>query len=662
MDEGRKKTLLSIISSMENDITSGKDISKEYERILFPPERREYELTYFGKESEEEILSKTLSSPFQEDRTFGTENEGWLNKLVFGDNLQILKHLVELKKSGHLCNSDGTPGARLIYIDPPFSSKQDFSSNDQRAYSDKMKGAEFLEWLRKRLILLREVMADNGTIYVHMDYRKSHYVKILMDEIFGENNFRNQISWRRGVVRGRKGDAKYLPFNTDYIMIYTKTNNGIWNKIETSNYISIKEAEKKYSKDSKGYFRTSDRGSYSDKSIINFAKDNRIYVTNGGKLIISKDGKVSTTQGKISIKYYRKKVGNKIQEKHPADNIWDDIPGMGTVSGEFLGYPTQKPEKLLERIIQASSNPGDLVLDSFGGSGTTAAVSEKLGRRWITADISKLAIYTIQKRILNIKNHTGFCVYNAGLYDNDRLNKFPTNEWKNFAMSLWDIQPEKNIIKGITFDGVKDGNYVKVYSPDNKTISIDTIAELNLRLNQSAGSEVFIVAPRGRFSFFEDELDGDGAWGTIFTMLRIPYSISQKFTENFKILKQANDGDSLNDAIDAVGFDFIRAPKVEFKIYKNKLLINKFEAESKIKGLSTLHGFEALSMILIDFSYDNKVFSFDKVIYQCDFENVGKQYIAKFDSNKINNKAMLIFIDKYGNEYRTTVGENNIED
>lgn len=637
MDEERKKTLLSIISSMENDITSGKDISKEYERILFPPERREYELTYFGKESEEEILSKTLSSPFQEDRTFGTENEGWLNKLVFGDNLQILKHLVELKQSGHLCNLDGTPGARLIYIDPPFSSKQDFGSNDQRAYSDKMKGAEFLEWLRKRLVLLRELLSDNGAIYVHLDWRKSHYIKVLMDEIFGEQNFRNEIIWHYGTYVGQT--KKNFPKKHDTILFYGKTSNRIFHP-QHDNHPENDANYKRW----KEYFN-------SDNEII-------------GSYYPKKDSKFSGYIKKFTKKNNKEPSENDVLlkvEGKLVDSVWD-IQSVNPMSKERIGYPTQKPEELLERIIKSSSNKGDLVVDIFGGSGTTAAVSEKLGRRWITADISKLAIYTIQKRILNIKNHTGFCVYNAGLYDNDRLNKFPTNEWKNFAMSLWDIQPEKNIIKGITFDGVKDGNYVKVYSPDNNTISIDTIAELNLRLNQSAGSEVFIVAPRGRFSFFEDELDGDGAWGTIFTMLRIPYSISQKFTENFKILKQANDGDSLNDAIDAVGFDFIRAPKVEFKIYKNKLLINKFEAESKIKGLSTLHGFEALSMILIDFSYDNKVFSFDKVIYQCDFENVGKQYIAKFDSNKINNKAMLIFIDKYGNEYRTTVGENNIED
>lgn len=661
MEKDRQRELLEILSEAQTDVAKGDEISTEFSRILFPPERKEYELTYFGKESEQSVISQTFAAPLQLDRTFGNKSrDNWINKIIFGDNLQVLKSLIEQKRSGLLKNSDDTDGVRLVYIDPPFASQQDFSNQDQKAYADKMKGAEFLEWLRKRLILLREVMADNGTIYVHMDYRKSHYVKILMDEIFGENNFRNQISWRRGVVRGRKGDAKYLPFNTDYIMIYTKTNNGIWNKIETINYISIKEAEKKYSKDSKGYFRTSDRGSYSDKSIINFAKDNRIYVTNGGKLIISKDGKVSTTQGKISIKYYRKKVGNKIQEKHPADNIWDDIPGMGTVSGEFLGYPTQKPEKLLERIIQASSNPGDLVLDSFGGSGTTAAVSEKLGRRWITVDVGKLSIYTIQKRILDIKNHNSFAVYNAGHYDEHKLNTFDKNEWKKFAMALYNVEPYTKIINGFNFDGLKDGDLVKVYAPQefekNAKITEETLTKIYQRLCSNVGnSEIFIIAPQGKFGFAVDEFDNEGQWDIMFNMLRVPYSMDQKFTEHFSAIKQANDSDSVNDAIDAVGFDFIRPPKVNYTIDNQKLTINSFKAFSRIKGEYKKNGFESFSMVLVDFDYDGKTFKMDKVFFQRDFDD---SHTIDFDTKKDTKKIMFIFIDKFGNEFKTLRGEN----
>lgn len=179
MTEERKNQLIKLLEEACKTVQNGEEISTEYARVLFPPERREYELTYYGKESKEQIISQTYSAPLQEDRRFGKETsiDGWTNKLIFGDNLQILKGLIELKKDGKLKNEDGTDGVRLIYIDPPFASKQDFS-NDEKAYADKMKGVDFLEWLRKRLILLKEVMSDNGTIFVHLDWHKVHYVKV----------------------------------------------------------------------------------------------------------------------------------------------------------------------------------------------------------------------------------------------------------------------------------------------------------------------------------------------------------------------------------------------------------------------------------------------------------------------------------------------------
>lgn len=655
MDTPRQQELLQILAQAQQSIENGEEISTEFARTLFPPARREYELTYYGKENAQAIIANTFAAPLQLDRTFGDFEDNWLNKIIFGDNLQVLKSLIEMKKAGELKNSDGTDGIRLVYIDPPFATKQDFSSKSQKAYSDKMKGAEFLEWLRKRLILLREVMADNGTIWVHMDYRKSHYIKILMDEIFGEGNFRNQISWRRGVVRGRKGEAKFLPFNTDYITIYSKSENAIWHKIETTKYISIEEAEKKYSKDEGGYFRTSDRGSYSDESIINFAKENRIYVTHGGKLLVDENGNVSTDKGKISIKYYRKKVGNQVEEVQPADNIWDDIPGMGTVSNEYLDYPTQKPEKLLERIITASSNEGDLVLDVFGGSGTTAAVSEKLNRRWITVDVGKLSIYTIQKRILSNENHKGFAVYNAGHYDEKKISGFSSTEWKKFAMALYDIEPHTKQIKGFDFEGLKDGDLVKVYAPnefeDGSKITAETLESIYRRLGNSLGSNVFVVAPQGKFGFAVDEYNHEDQWDTTFTLLRVPYAMFQKFTESFTPIQQANNPESINDAIDAVGFDFIRPPKVDFEINDNKLTIKHFEAFSRIKGTFSSNGFEAFSFLLVDDQYDGNSFNVSRVYHKADFDEDNSIEFSQSD-----NSMMLIFVDKFGNEYRMSIG------
>ena len=222
MNDERKIQLLELLDMARKTVENGQEISTEYARVLFPPERREYELTYYGKESKEQIISQTFAAPLQEDRRFGKAEQGeWINKLIFGDNLQVLKCLAEMKKEGNLKNADGTDGVRLVYIDPPFASRQDFS-NDEKAYSDKIKGAQFLEWLRKRLVLIREVLADNGAVFVHLDWLKVHYIKVLLDEVFGEGNFRNEIIWHYGTYVGNTKNN--FPRKHDSILVYGKSN------------------------------------------------------------------------------------------------------------------------------------------------------------------------------------------------------------------------------------------------------------------------------------------------------------------------------------------------------------------------------------------------------------------------------------------------------
>lgn len=415
MESKRQKELLEILSEAVSDVEKGDEISTEFSRILFPPKRKEYELTYFGKESEQSIISQTFAAPIQLDRTFGDENrDNWINKIIFGDNLQVLKSLVEQKRSGLLKNSDGTDGVRLIYIDPPFASQQDFSNKEQKAYADKMKGADFLEWLRKRLVLLKETLSDNGSIFIHLDWHKEHYIKVLADEIFGEGNFCNEIVWyyRRWNIAGN-----YFARNHDVILWYAK-NKGqhVFNQM---------------------YIPKSEKSSAQGKA---------------WKSVIGEDGRRHSVQTEEKTKGV------------PMPDTWE-ISMINPVAKERTGYPTQKPEALLSRIIKAASNKGDIVLDSFGGSGTTAAVAEKEGRRWITGDVGKLSIYTMQKRILDIKNHNSFAVYNAGHYDEHRLNTFDKNEWKKFAMALYNVEPYTQIINGFNFDGLKDGDLVKVYAP-----------------------------------------------------------------------------------------------------------------------------------------------------------------------------------------------------
>lgn len=609
MDNNRQKELLELLAQAQEEVMNGNEVSTEFARVLFPPARKEYELTYYGKEGEQSIISQTFAVPLQENRRFGESTESdWLNKIIFGDNLQVLKTLVEMRHRGELKNADGTDGVRLVYIDPPFATKQDFSNKDSKAYSDKLAGAEFLEWLRKRLILLREVLADDGSIYVHLDWHKAHYVKVLMDEILGEGNFCNEIVWyyRRWNIAG-----KYFARNHDTIFWYTKNKgNHVFNQM---------------------YIPKSEKSSAQGKA---------------WKSVIGEDGK------RRSIQTDEKTKGV------PMPDTWE-ISMINPVAKERIGYPTQKPEKLLERIIKSSSNNGDLILDCFGGSGTTAAVAEKLGRRWITVDAGKLSIYTIQKRILGNESHKPFAVYDAGLYDNEKLNDFDSTQWKQFAMALYNVQPSYQSIKGLSFDGMKDGSLVKVYSLNELNvmgakISEDTLEQIYSRLGSAAPNEIFIIAPQGKFTFAVDEYDNDGEWNTIFNILRVPYSMYQKFTENFKGTLQADDTDSVNAVVDAYGFDFMRKPKVDFEIIGEILRVNSFESFSRLKGKENISGFEAFSMLLVDLTYDNKAFNVDKVYYHKDFDE--NQSII-FDECQIDGQAMFIFVDKFGNEFVTTRGE-----
>lgn len=207
-------------------LEQGEEISPEWARILFPPERREYELVYHGKEREEDILANTLAVPLQAVRTFGKNGDNWINMLVFGDNLQVMKSMLEMKKAAALCNADGTPGARLVYIDPPFATQREFQGPDsEKAYQDRVAGSRFIEFIRKRLVLLRELMSDDGSIYLHLDYRTGHSIKVVCDEVFGASNFRNEISVRRKVknLQNQFDQVRRLNIAFDSLFWYSKT-------------------------------------------------------------------------------------------------------------------------------------------------------------------------------------------------------------------------------------------------------------------------------------------------------------------------------------------------------------------------------------------------------------------------------------------------------
>ncbi|MDY0388306.1 MAG: site-specific DNA-methyltransferase [Methanolobus sp.] len=615
-------------------LSNGSLLPVDYKNVLFPPEKKEYELVYEEKEREEDIIADTMAVPLQPIKTFGEIGKDWTNKLIFGDNLQAMKALLnDPKIKGKV---------KLIYIDPPFATKHDFTgSKDQKAYQDKIAGAKFVEFLRKRLVLFKELLDDQGSIYVHLDQRKGHYIKVIMDEIFGENNFLNDISW---CYKEREMSKTQWNEKHDHILFYRKKSG------QTFNWQSV---TMEYSEGSKKKYSLKD-------------ENGRLYQIRG------KGGEYTGKQQlplEIERKYpdlvYRDYWDEKVGVL--ARDWWADIPFVNRASAERTNYPTQKPESLLERIINASSNKDDIILDAFAGSGTTLAVSEKLGRKWIGIDCGKLAIYTIQKRMLNLKKEIGnkgmvlkpkaFTLYNAGLYDFSKLKKLPWKDWRLFSLHLFNCIDQKHTVSGIELDGFRGNSDVLVFNHlEDGGVALDYgfIDDLHSMLGSKTSKEFFIVAPAASVSFLENYIDkGD----IRYYILRIPYSIvNELHTREFEAIKQPIDESHVNETVDAVGFDFIRAPKVQCE-YKSKkdtgiIKINTFKSEAMLKGASQLANRESLSFVMVDFNYAEKeqIFDLDHTIYSSEIEK--NNWEIHLPLKSIKNKMMLIYLDIYGNEYR----------
>ena len=660
----------------------GKPLSDSYRYIIPFETKKEYELTYDGKEREEDILADTMAVPLQPVKTFGNGNGGWTNKLIFGDNLQVLKALMDNPEVYD--KNAGRGKVRLVCIDPPFATRQEFrGSQDQKAYQDKIIGAQFLEFLRKRLVFLRELLADDGSIYVHLDWKKAHYVKNLMDEIFGEHNFKNEIIWRRTFAG--KTISRNIPQNADLIFWYVKTDDYLFNPMR----MDLREKDiKQFNKDD-----GDGRGRYATVSLQKVAGPtpgtSYHYVDNQGRVWkcpskgwrmtkdklkqLENDSRLYITDKTIREKYYLKE---RLQRGKQVDNIWIDIGNLNRSPNEIVNYPTQKPEALLERIINASSEQGDLILDAFAGSGTTGAVAEKLGRRWIMIDCGKLAIYTMQKRLLNLREEIGnrgellkpkpFALYNAGLYDYKMVKALPWDKYREFVLKLFQCQDEKHRITGVELDGYLGRDPVMVFNyKKHKDVILDRgfIDDLHEILGDKVGYKFFIIAPAASVMFFEDYIEKGK---TKYFALRIPYSIIDELhRKGFTHIKQPIREAEVNDTIDAVGFDFIQIPDIECDYLleskkgqmeidrSNKeavIKIRKFKSNILSKKPLKFENRETLSMVMVDYDYNGEVFDFDDVFYA---EDIKKQaWGVRFDADKINEKIMIIYIDIFGNEKR----------
>ena len=696
MDEGKegkaRVTVMPKLSEQEIErivslLKEGKPLPEDYKAVLFDT-KKEYELIYADKEREEDILTDTMAVPLQKVKTFrnGKDGNGWVNMLIFGDNLQVLKTLLQMKQEGKLKNADGTLGVRLVYIDPPFATKQEFrGSQDQKAYQDKIAGANFLEFLRKRLVFLRELLSEDGSIYVHLDWKKGHYVKVTMDEVFGENRFVNEIVWRR--KQAQAWLSKQFGVINDTILWYSKTEDYPF----TPEYSKIDENTQKYITE-RFIYDDGDGRKYMKSPLVNpLLRPNLRYVfhdvqppPNGWlyskerlEELYQKNELVmpSNSDARIYRKIFLDKYTGQLVQ-----NIWTDIPIVNPMAQERIGYPTQKPEALLARIIKASSNPGDLVLDCFTGSGTTQAVAEKSGRRWIGVDCGKLAIYTIQKRLLNIaeskdlenpnkkygKPSKPFTLYNAGLYDYKMIKELPWEQYRDFALKLFQCRDQKHEISKIELDGYLGADSVIVFNYQkhkNAVMDRGFIDDLHKHLGNKIGRRFFIIAPAASVQFLEDYIEKGK---TKYFVLRIPYSIIEEIhRRGFSKIKQPVSDMDVNDTVDAVGFDFIQAPTVECKYFLDKpkkadlfnqktkecvIKIEKFESKVISRKPLEFANLETLSLVMLDYDFDGEVFDLDEVFYAEELKKNG--YEVRFAEDKVNKQIMVIYIDIFGNEKR----------
>lgn len=434
------------------------------------------ELRWTGKRP----YRSTQYFPAQLKESYGEPTDGWMNKIFWGDNLQVMSHLLKEYRGK----------VDLIYIDPPFDSKADYkkkiklkgksATNDTSAFEEKQYGDiwssdEYLQFMYERLVLLRELLSEAGTIYLHCDWHQSHHLRCLMDEVFGPDRCHNVLTWKRSHAQGNSGQgAEHFGRNTDTIFLYSKTDSPIWNpqyqpysqEVINRDYKYIDEETGEHYRltpvdgpggASKGnpfyeFLGVSGYWRYSQKTMQELYEKGEIVLSSTGRSLSRK-------------KYLKDAMGT------PVTELWDDLNRVSPTSNERLDYPTQKPECLLERILLTSSNQGSLVFDCFMGSGTTQAVAMKLGRRFIGADINLGSIQTTTKRLLTVADelgqqmgnedkYLGFEVYNVNNYD---FFRNPV-EAKELLIQALDIQP---FTTDNVFDGELDGRKVKIL-PTNR--------------------------------------------------------------------------------------------------------------------------------------------------------------------------------------------------
>ncbi|MGH8469218.1 MAG: DNA methyltransferase [Gammaproteobacteria bacterium] len=545
-------------------IQQGKPLPEQYRFVLFE-DKREVELVWNGKSREvcttvlpfqslehvDEPRREAPESPQLDLFDFrGRQLKGWTNKLIWGDNKLILSSL----KSGALRRQiEDAGGLKLIYIDPPFDVGADFSMDieiggetfhkepnllEQIAYRDTWgRGADsFISMIYERLILMRDLLAEEGSIYVHCDWRVTAHIRAIMDEIFGTQNFVNEIIWKRSGAHsdtgqgaahlGRLHDTVYLYKNSEKSQLYMQYEPYAEDYLASAYKHVEAETGRRYRIDNTSGPGGTSKGNpfyefHGVKKYWRYSWEtiNRLYAE--GRLIQTKEG------GDWGYKRYLDEMPGV-----PIQDVWSDISPLQSQSAERLGYNTQKPERFLDRVITLSSNEGDLVADFFCGSGTTAAVAEKLGRKWICADLGKFAIHTTRKRLIQVqrelkesgKPFRAFEVLNLGRYERQvylnvggRLSgkqkeealAQKEREFRDLILRAYHAQP----LEDASFFHGKNAGRLVVVGPINLPVGRLFVEEVITECRKRGASRVDVLAfefEMGLFPAVLDEAKGKG--------------------------------------------------------------------------------------------------------------------------------------------------------
>jgi len=581
------------IRDITQHLEAGRSLPEKYRFLLFE-DKKEVELVWNGKSGEVsnvvlpfQVIEQVDEPRAEElvqiqpdifDQQTGRQIKGWNNKLIWGDNKLILSSL----KNGPLREEiEAQGGIKLIYIDPPFDVGADFSMDieiggetltkkpnvlEEIAYRDTWgKGADsFISMIYERLVLMRDLLADDGCIYVHCDWRVNSHIRLVLDEVFGSLRFVNQVSWRR---TGAHNDPKRFGIITDTIYFFSKSDSYIWNpqfgkRSEKSIATSFAYAEKP-----DGTFVRLKKGQQPEKSWRQFQsvtlrspnpRPNLRYEFKGyqphkngwsvnqqrmeqydreNRLIYPE-----LKQGAIRLKMYLDE-----SQGIPVQDIWVDLGKVEAISTENLNYPTQKPEALLERIVKASSNEGDIIADFFCGSGTTAAVAEKLNRKWIASDLGKFAIHTTRKRLIGVqrqlkkedKSWRAFEILNLGKYERqhyiginpdlreaEKQQQLELKE-KAFLDLILHAYHAETVSQFNSFQGKKAGRLVAV-GPVNLPVTRLFVEEIILECRQKHITKVDILGFEFEMGLFPSIQDEAKSKGINLVMKYIPRDVFDK--------------------------------------------------------------------------------------------------------------------------------------